>query len=162
MGYRSEVCLIVQTNDVTEENAKVWSMLWAEARNRPECALFLKYINKEPEYDYVTGGLDMANQCMRLEWSDVKWYETFDSVQSVEAFVNLVSEYIGEGEGENQQPISMCYMRSGENDDDISFRAEGSCGYELGYTYSGYEIGDATRYGLSEINVETLRQESLF
>ena len=146
MGYRSEVCLIAQTNEVSKENAKVWSMLWAEARNRPECELFMKYINEEFDYDYVTGGLDMANQCMRLEWHDVKWYETYDGVQSVEAFVNLVSEYIGEGEGENQQPISMCYMQSGENDDDVSIRTEGDYGHELGYLYSGYEIASETRY----------------
>jgi len=170
MGYRSEVCLIVQTDEATPDNAKVWNMLWAEVKNRPDCALFMKYINKETDYDYVTGGLDMANQCLRLEWSDVKWYESFDSVQSVDAFVNLVSEYINEEgeEGDNKAPISLCYMQSGENDDDVSIRAEGETCHELGYLYSGYEIADGARYeppencGATKIDVETLRQESLF
>lgn len=135
MGYRSEVSLVIQTDEPeTKKSKDLWHMFIAEAKTRDDTKWFMSVLSDTADEEtkrhyegWIEGtGLDMENQSIVCYFSDVKWYDSFHDVQSTMALLKLAESY-----AEDKHPLSYAYVRIGEDDDDVEHDFGGESGYIL-------------------------------
>ena len=148
MGYRSEVSFVIQTDDPIDDKCKdLWTTFITEAKVLDNTKWFMSILCDTADEDtkrywegwYDGTGLDMEKQSIVCYFSDVKWYDSFNDVQSVEALLKLADSYI-----EDQHPLSYAFVRVGEDTDDVVHECGGENGYVLlrpvTYIDSGEEV----------------------
>lgn len=135
MGYRSEVSLVIQTDEPETKKCKdLWATFITEAKALDKTKWFMSILcdtadeetKKYYEGWYDGTGLDMENQSIVCYFADVKWYESFDDVQSTMALLKLAESY-----AEDKHPLSYSYVRIGEDNDDVEHDFGGENGYTL-------------------------------
>jgi hypothetical protein len=139
MGYRSEVAIIVQMDrperDVkhSDKTIKDWHLFISELKANPKCEKAMKELTKESGLiDY--GGIDMKNCSLYAHFEDMKWYGSYSEVQSFQAILDIAQEYIDQTK--HQFKMSACFLRVGEEVDDVERDAWGEEGYDLAYISS--------------------------
>ena len=139
MGYRSEVCIIVQMDRPekagekhSDKTIKDWHLFISELKANPKCEKAMKELTKEGDMEY--GGIDMKNCSLYAHFWDMKWYSSYPEVKSFEAILEIAEEYINQTK--HQFKMSACFIRVGEEDGDIDRDAWGEEGYDLAYVTS--------------------------
>ena len=140
MGYRSEVAIIVQMDKPekadekhSDKTIKDWHLFISELKANPKCEKAMKILIAEDSYmDY--GGIDMKNCSLCAHFGHVKWYGEYPDVQSFDAILEIAEEYIDQTK--HQFKMSACFIRVGEEFDDIDRKAWGEEGYDLAYVTS--------------------------
>ena len=104
MGYRSEVAYAIQVDrqqrEPVPDKSGVWFLFLSEARDT-----------------FWEGGLDSENESIYLRLSDVKWYDSYPEVVSLNALMDLAEKY-----HVAHDCISGSYVRIGEDSDDVEER----------------------------------------
>lgn len=119
MGYRSDVA----------------ALFYAENENYPPFKLFFKENFPHEEWGgCVTEFKNKYTQGFKFYCEDVKWYDSYESVQKFEAFMDKLKELTSDYE------LGWCYefCRVGEEYNDIDFVTEGKVGGLLGLNRSIY------------------------
>ena len=139
MGYRSEVTIIIQASEVrkvhkldepTQEidsslkiNEEKWAMFLAEVAVKPKTELAWREISSGINDDYGnTLELDKEKRRITINFSDIKWYEGYENVDSHMALFHSVQPY--------EDYIDAVYLRIGENIEDSEEHNYGD-GYDL-------------------------------
>ena len=148
MGYRSEVTIIIQASEVrkvhkldepTQEidsslkiNEEKWAMFLAEVAVKPKTELAWREISSSINDDYGnTLELDKEKRRITMNFSDVKWYEGYENVDSHMALFHSVQPY--------EDYIDAVYLRIGENIEDSEEHNYGD-GYDLASIARSIEI----------------------
>ena len=148
MGYRSGVVYAIEPQTGDEALGK-WTTFLAEARANPNTELAMSMIDNNKVHfgtPFWTGGLDSKNHAILMQFEDVKWYDSYPEVTSLNALINLTEE-----EG-YQGFINAAYVRIGEDQGDVETRYVEE-GYALVMACSYYEI-DASTFEKSDNNEE--------
>tara|TARA_R100001015_G_C4635146_1_gene203679 strand:+ start:1110 stop:1562 length:453 start_codon:yes stop_codon:yes gene_type:complete len=129
MGYRSEVVMVIQMDDhEDEESVKNWHLFIAELKANPKCDIAMRELTKkDTQLDY--GGIDMKNCSLYVSFNDVKWYDSDKWVASFNYLFGMSTHYCND----TKFGMSACFLRVGEDDDDINSEYYGELGYELAY-----------------------------
>ena len=142
MGYRSEVLIAVQMDDhEDEESIRNWHLFIAELKADPKCDSAMKDLTngKNGEGTNAKEGIDMKNCSLYVFFEDVKWYESDEWVQSFERIVGKASHYCEDDDFN----MSACFLRVGEEDDDVVKEGYGDYWQDLAYISSPYiEVTD--------------------
>jgi hypothetical protein len=155
MGYRSEVTIIIQAqedrtftllrNGVVDESLRKvhgldeptqeeekWAMFLAEVAVKPETELAWREISSD--INDIFGNfleLDKEKRRITMNFSDIKWYEGGEDVDSYMALFHSVQPY--------EHYIDAIYLRIGEDMEDLEEKYYGS-GYELASIARSIEI----------------------
>jgi hypothetical protein len=149
MGYRSEVSFVIQTDDPIDDKCKnLWTTFITEAKVLDDTKWFMSILcdtadeeTKKSYEGWIEGtGLDMEKQSIVCYFSDVKWYDSFNDVQSVQALLELADSYI-----EDKHPLSYAFVRVGEDNDDVVHECSGENGYHLIRPVTYIDGGDEIR-----------------
>ena len=140
MGYRSEVAIIVQMDRPEkagekhdDKTTKDWNLFISELKANPKCEKALAWlIEKDSFMDY--GGIDMKNCSLYAHFESIKWYGSYPEVKSFEAILEIAQEYIDQTK--HQFGMSACFLRVGEEGDDVERDTWGEEGYDLAYITS--------------------------
>ena len=140
MGYRSEVVIAVQMDNNDEESVKNWHLFIAELKTNSKCDIAMRELTKkDSQLDF--GGIDMKKCSLYVRFDDVKWYDTDEWVQSFNYLFGMSTHYCND----TKFGMSACFLRVGEDDDDINSEYYGELGYELAYlTKPSIEVQDVT------------------
>jgi len=114
MGYRSQVVLAISKHLTP-------FLTLATSQNADAQALVFKY-NDNFDRDY--GG----DKSWLLVWDSIKWYESYEDIQTIESFVQKAcsDEYEFEVDGEAQSSCEhIRFVRVGEESGDIEMMGEG-------------------------------------
>jgi hypothetical protein len=114
MGYRSQVVLAISKHLTP-------FLTLAASQNADAQALVFKY-NDNFDRDY--GG----DKSWLLVWDSIKWYESYDDIQTIESFVQKAcsDEYEFEVDGEAQSSCEhIRFVRVGEESGDIEMMGDG-------------------------------------
>ena len=132
MGYRSEVTIVIQTDNIEPEDVKGWHMFIAELKANPKCDIAMKEIERGDYLD--NGGIDMKNCCLYVDFSDIKWYDTNKNIQSYRAIMEIAENWCNEDRQDTQlTPMSMAFLRVGEESTDTEEEFYGDFATEIGY-----------------------------
>ena len=117
MGYRSDVVLAVGKEIMPHFMA-------ALSRNEEASRMVFKHAD-----DLVKDYQGEGN--MLLRWSGVKWYEGYEDIDAIQAFVNNPSDFGPETVGDEGTAVWDCFkfVRIGEEPDDI--QTEGGGFYDI-------------------------------
>ena len=132
MGYRSQVVIVIQIDDIDdEENVKAWHMFIAELKATSKCdSAMSELMNGDKHGGLGTdNGIDMINCSLYINFDDVKWYDTDEWVQSFNRIFGIASHYCSS----TNFDMSACFLRVGEEATDVVEECYGDMGYELGY-----------------------------
>tara|TARA_R100000734_G_C3244198_1_gene47871 strand:+ start:72 stop:530 length:459 start_codon:yes stop_codon:yes gene_type:complete len=131
VGYRSEVCIAVQMDNNDEESVKDWHLFIAELKTDSKCDIAMRELmnGKKHEGLGTENGIDMKNCSLYVHFSDVKWYDTDEWVKSFERIVGKASHYCDSDDFN----MSACFLRVGEENDDVVKEFYGAYGYDLAY-----------------------------
>jgi hypothetical protein len=146
MGYRSEVTIIIQAqedrtftllrNGVHDESLRKmhkldeptpeeekWAMFLTEIAVKPETELAWRKISSGINDDYGnTLELDKEKRRITMNFSDIKWYEGYEDVDSYMALFHSVKPY--------ENYFDAVYLRIGEDMEDTEEHTYGN-GYSL-------------------------------
>tara|TARA_R110002020_G_scaffold10859_4_gene41275 strand:- start:246 stop:626 length:381 start_codon:yes stop_codon:yes gene_type:complete len=114
MGYRSQVVLAISKHLTP-------FLTLATSQNAEAQALVFKY-NDNFDRDY--GG----DKSWLLVWDSIKWYESYEDIQTIESFVQKAcsDEYEFEVDGEAQSSCEhIRFVRVGEESGDIEMMGDG-------------------------------------
>ena len=151
MGYRSEVTIIIQANtenvnnhiqkeinhvqklgalDTSEEK---WAMFLAEVAVKPKTELAWREISSGiNNYGHeVNINFDKEKRRITINFSDIKWYEGYENVDSHMALFHSVQPY--------EDYIDAVYLRIGEDMEDAEEHNYGN-GYDLASIARSIEI----------------------
>ena len=136
MGYRSEVCIAVQMDDIDEKSIKDWHLFIAELKTDSKCDIAMRELmnNKKHEGLGTENGIDMKNCSLYVFFEDVKWYESDEWVQSFNRIIGKASHYCED----DKFGMSACFLRVGEETNDIQEECYGDMGYDLAYISTPY------------------------
>ena len=143
MGYRSQVVYAIEPA-IDSEDKDVglgkWRMFLAEARVKLETAHAMSMIDNTglhvaKDEKYWTGGLDSKNNSILIEFSEVKWYDSYPEVESFKSLVDLA-----ESEGYTDH-INLAYIRIGEEDCDVETYHVNE-GYQLLTSWTSYDVAE--------------------
>jgi hypothetical protein len=132
MGYRSEVVIAVQMDDYEdEESIRNWHLFIAELKADSECDSAMRELMNGDKHGGVgtNYGIDMKNCSLYVHFGDVKWYDTDKWVQSFNRIIGKASHYCGD----SKFGMSACFLRVGEETNDVVEDCYGDMGYELAY-----------------------------
>ena len=117
MGYRSDVVLAVGKEIMPHFMA-------ALSRNEEASRMVFKHAD-----DLVKDYQGEGNMLVR--WSGVKWYENYEDINAIQAFVNDPSDFGPETVGDEGTAVWDCFkfVRIGEEPDDI--QTEGGGFYDI-------------------------------
>ena len=117
MGYRSDVVLAVGKEIMPHFMA-------ALSRNEEASRMVFKHAD-----DLVKDYQGEGNMLVR--WSGVKWYEGYEDIDAIQAFVNNPSDFGPETVGDEGTAVWDCFkfVRIGEEPDDI--QTEGGGFYDI-------------------------------
>ena len=129
MGYRSEVCIAIQMDDNDEESVKNWHLFIAELKADSKCDIAMRELTNGNKGEGVGDeeGIDMKNCSLYLHFSDVKWYDTDEWVKSFNRIIGKASHYCED----SKFGMSACFLRVGEETNDIVEEFYGDMGYDL-------------------------------
>ena len=150
MGYRSEVTIIIQANtenvnnhiqkeinhvqklgalDTSEEK---WAMFLAEVAVKPKTELAWREISSGIDDGFGnTLELDKEKRRITMIFPDIKWYESYQDVDSYMALFHSVKPY--------EDYIDAIYLRIGEDLEDMEEEVYGD-GYQLASIERSIEI----------------------
>ena len=113
MGYRSDVVLAVGKEIVPHFMA-------ALSHNEEASKMVFKYAD-----DLIKDYQGEGN--MLIRWSGVKWYETYEDINALQAFINDPSDFGPETVGDEGTAVWDCFkfVRIGEEPDDIQMEGGG-------------------------------------
>ena len=136
MGYRSEVCIAIQMDNINEKSVKDWHLFIAELKADPVCAMAMKEITNGDKYGGFDkeNGIDMKNCSLYLHFSDVKWNDTDEWVKGFNRIIGKASHYCNS----DDFAMSACFLRVGEETTDIQDERYGTYGYDLAYISTPY------------------------
>tara|TARA_R110000823_G_C15863279_1_gene493424 strand:- start:365 stop:874 length:510 start_codon:yes stop_codon:yes gene_type:complete len=125
MGYRSEVAYAIQVDrqqrEPVPDKSGVWFLFLSEARVNPDTQMAMSMIDNDGKHfegdTFWEGGLDSENESIYLRLSDVKWYDSYPEVVSLNALMDLAEKY-----HVAHDCISGSYVRIGEDSDDVEER----------------------------------------
>ena len=131
MGYRSEVVIVIQMDDNDEESVRDWHMFIAELKTDSKCNIAMRELMNGDKHGGVgtENGIDMKNCSLYVHFGDVKWYDTDEWVQSFNRIIDKASHYCDD----HKIGMSACFLRVGEETNDVVEDCYGDMGYELGY-----------------------------
>ena len=131
MGYRSEVVIIVQMDDNDEESVRDWHLFIAELKAFSKCDSAMRELTNGDKHGGIgtENGIDMKNCSLYVHFADVKWYDTDEWVQSFNHIIGKASHYCDD----HKIGMSACFLRVGEETNDVVEECYGDMGYELGY-----------------------------
>ena len=132
MGYRSEVLIAIQMDDIDdEESVKAWHMFIAELKTDSECdSAMRELMNGEKHAGLGTdNGIDMINCSLYVDFREIKWYDGDDLVDSYNRIMAKATQYCTD----EKFGMSACFLRVGESADDVVEDCYGGMGYELAY-----------------------------
>ncbi len=132
MGYRSEVLIAIQIDDIDdEENVKAWHMFIAELKATSKCDIAMRELMNGNKHEGLgkENGIDMKNCSLYVHFADVKWYDTDDWVGSFNRIFGIASHYCNS----NNFDMSACFLRVGEESTDVVEECYGDMGYDLAY-----------------------------
>ena len=131
MGYRSEVVIIVQMDDNDEESVRDWHLFIAELKAFSKCDSAMSELMNGDKHGGLgaDNGIDMKNCSLYVHFGDVKWYDTDEWVQSFNRIFGIASHYCDSDDFN----MSACFLRVGEETNDVVEECYGDMGYELGY-----------------------------
>jgi|TARA_R110000744_G_scaffold267243_1_gene381127 hypothetical protein len=133
MGYRSEVAIVIQTDNTKPEDVKGWHLFIAELKANPKCDIAMKEIESGQYLD--NGGIDMKTCCLYVDFTETKWYDTNEDVRSYLAIMEIAKTWCNEDRQDTQlTPMSMAFLRVGEESTDIEEEFYGDLGCDLAYT----------------------------
>ena len=132
MGYRSEVAIVIQTDNTKSEDVKGWHLFIAELKANPKCDIAMEQIGSQ----YLdNGGIDMKTCCLYVDFSETKWYDSYEDVQSYLAIMEIAKTWCNADRQDTQlTPMSMAFLRVGEESSDIEEEFYGDLGSGLAYT----------------------------
>ena len=147
MGYRSQVTIIIQAkedrtftllrNGVVDESLREvhkldkptqeeekWAMFLTEVAVKPETELAWREIISSGSDDSYGNTLELDKEARRItmHFSDVKWYEGYEDVDSYMALFHSIKPY--------EDYIDAIFLRIGEDREDLEEHIYGS-GYSL-------------------------------
>tara|TARA_R100001126_G_scaffold100864_1_gene79914 strand:+ start:1268 stop:1717 length:450 start_codon:yes stop_codon:yes gene_type:complete len=126
MGYRSEVVIAVQMDNIDEKSVKDWHLFIAELKADCKCDIAMRELTKkDTQLDY--GGIDMKNCSLYVHFSDVKWYDTDEWAKSFNRIIGKASHYCED----DKFGMSACFLRVGEETTDLVEEFYGDMGYDL-------------------------------
>ena len=114
MGYRSEVVLAISKHLTP-------FLTLATAQNSAAQTLVF---NDADHFDRDYGG----DKSWLIRWDSIKWYESYEDIQTIEKFVQEAAsdEYEFEVDGKAQSSCEhIKFVRVGEESDDIEMQGEG-------------------------------------
>ena len=113
MGYRSDVVLAVGKEIVPHFMA-------ALSRNEEASKMVFKHAD-----DLIKDYQGEGN--MLIRWSGIKWYETYEDINALQAFINDPSDFGPETVGDEGTAVWDCFkfVRIGEEPDDIQMEGGG-------------------------------------
>jgi hypothetical protein len=117
MGYRSDVVLAVGKEIMPHFMA-------ALSRNEEASRMVFKHAD-----DLVKDYQGEGN--MLIRWSSIKWYENYEDINAIQAFINDPSDFGPETVGDEGTAVWDCFkfVRIGEEPDDI--QTEGGGFYDI-------------------------------
>ena len=114
MGYRSEVVLAISKHLTP-------FLTLAASQNAETQALVFKHAD---HFDRDYGG----DKSWLIRWDHIKWYESYEDIQTLELFIQKASsdEYSFEVDGQTQNSCEhIKFVRVGEESGDIEMSGEG-------------------------------------
>jgi hypothetical protein len=137
MGYRSEVCIIVQMDRPEKPNEKHsdktikdWHLFISELKVNPKCEEAMKILTAKDSFmDY--GGIDMKNCSLCAHFEYVKWRDGDEWIGSFNYLFGLSTQYCNDA----KFGMSACFLRVGENGD-VERNTWGEEGDDLAYITS--------------------------
>ena len=131
MGYRSEVLIAIQMDDNDEESVRDWHLFITELKTDSKCNIAMRELMNGDKHGGVgtENGIDMINCSLYVHFGDVKWYDTDEWVQSFNHIIGKASHYCDD----HKIGMSACFLRVGEETNDVVEECYGDMGYELGY-----------------------------
>ncbi len=137
MGYRSEVCIAVQMDDhEDEESIRNWHLFIGELKANSKCDMAMRDLTNGKNGEGVGNeeGIDMKNCSLYVRFDDVKWYDTDEWVKSYNHIIGLASHYCDD----DKFGMSACFLRVGEETNDVVEECYGAYGYDLAYISTPY------------------------
>ena len=114
MGYRSQVVLAIS------KHLTPFLMLKVSQNKEAEALVFNHADNFDRDYD--------GDKSWLLVWDAIKWYESYEDIQTIEKFISEAcnDEYKFEVEGNKELSSEhIRFVRVGEESDDIELRGDG-------------------------------------
>jgi len=136
MGYRSEVVIAVQMDKKDEKSVKDWHLFIAELKADSKCDIAMRELmnGKKHEGLGTENGIDMKNCSLYVRFDEVKWYDTDEWVKSFERIIGKASHYCDSDDFD----MSACFLRVGEETNDVVEECYGAYGYDLAYISTPY------------------------
>lgn len=168
MGYRSEVAYAIQSTlevdrqqrEPVPDKSGVWLLFLSEARVNPDTQMAMSMIDNDGKHfegdTFWEGGLDSENESIFMELSDVKWYDSYPEVVSLNALMDLAEKYYAA-----HGCISGSYVRIGEDSDDLEERhfTYENAENNLIRTWHDFDA-EEVRYGKSNGNLTIKKERS--
>ena len=136
MGYRSEVVIAIQMDKNDEKSVKDWHLFMAELKTDSKCDIAMRELTNGKNGEGVRDeeGIDMKNCSLYVRFDDVKWYDTDEWVQSFNRIIGKASHYCDSDDFD----MSACFLRVGEETNDVVEECYGAYGYDLAYISTPY------------------------
>ena len=139
MGYRSEVVIAIQMDNNDEKSVKDWHLFIAELKADSKCDIAMRELMNSDKHGGHGGlgtenGIDMKNCSLYVSFNDVKWYDSYPDVKSYSHIIGKASHYC---DSDNFN-MSACFLRVGEESNDVVEEYYGEYGYDLAYISTPY------------------------
>ena len=136
MGYRSEVVIAIQMDKKDEKSVRDWHLFIAELKADSKCDIAMRELmnGKKHEGLGTENGIDMKNCSLYVRFDEVKWYDTDEWVKSFERIIGKASHYCDSDDFD----MSACFLRVGEETNDVVEECYGAYGYDLAYISTPY------------------------
>ena len=141
MGYRSEVVIAIQMDNIDEKSVRDWHLFIAELKADPKCDMAMRELMNGDKHGGLgtENGIDMKNCSLYVRFEDVKWYDSYPDVKSYSHIIGKASHYC---EDDNFN-MSACFLRVGEESNDVVEEFYGEYGYDLAFLTSPHiEVTD--------------------
>ena len=137
MGYRSEVVIIVQMDDhEDEESIRNWHLFIAELKTDSKCDSAMRELMNGKKHAGLgeDNGIDMINCSLYVDFVETKWYDGDDLVDSYNHIIGKASHYCED----SKFGMSACFLRVGEETNDVVEEGYGDCWQDLAYISTPY------------------------
>ena len=136
MGYRSEVVIAIQMDKKDEKSVRDWHLFITELKADSKCDIAMRELTNGNKSEGVGDeeGIDMKNCSLYVRFDEVKWYDTDEWVKSFERIIGKASHYCDSDDFD----MSACFLRVGEETNDVVEECYGAYGYDLAYISTPY------------------------
>ena len=143
MGYRSEVLIAIQMDNIDEKSVKAWHVFITELKADSKCDSAMRELMNGKKHAGLgeDNGIDMINCSLYVDFRETKWYDGYDLVDSYNHIVGKARQYYEDLD----VGISVCFIRVGEETTDVVEDCYGDMGHQLAYlSRPTIEIEDIT------------------